>query len=64
MTKVIDAFLNFANAPKSDKGEMMQALSETFVLHIANFWQRLRKGIWPDDWLQNTAVADVQKWHK
>jgi hypothetical protein len=37
MTKLIDDFLNFANAPMSDKGEMMQALSETFVLHIANF---------------------------
>jgi len=47
--KLIDAFLNFANAPKSDKGEMMQALSGTFVLHIANFLQRLRKGILPDD---------------
>jgi len=35
MMKLIDPFLNFANAPKSDKGEMMRALCETFVLRIA-----------------------------
>jgi hypothetical protein len=45
MTRLIDAFLDFVNAPRRDKGEMMQALSEIFVLHIANFLQRLRKSI-------------------
>jgi hypothetical protein len=35
--KLIDAYLNFANASKGVKGEIMQTLSRTFVLHIANF---------------------------
>jgi hypothetical protein len=37
VTKLIAAFRNFANAPESDKGEMMQALSETFALQITDF---------------------------
>ena len=37
LTKLIAAFRNFANAPESDKGEMMQALSETFAVQITDF---------------------------